>query len=262
VEFEVIPYSRRTRRDFAGASQCFLVTDNWDDYSYKTSFLLIYFGGDGVRHDIGSVKIMTRAMSGGYTQIESEFTELGDQYASIGQDQEYYENLMAIDEGDRIEIFEALRDVIWDEEIFSAFRDDDAFQTSLLRSVHARELRKLSTIVHQQAALTPFHFRYHFSAPSDAFVEFEVIPNATPPTNIHAVVGRNGIGKTTLLRSISTLLQEGRRASLGRVVFFADDDEHGENEGFANLVTVAFSAFDEFDPPSVNEGTRSGIQHA
>ena len=79
------------------------------------------------------------------------------------------------------------------------------------------------------------------------------------PTNIHIIIGRNGVGKTTLLRSISTLLRVGRRRSLGRLTFVTEDGESSEDNGFANLITVAFSAFDEFDPVIV--GTATGLKY-
>jgi ABC-type transport system involved in cytochrome c biogenesis ATPase subunit len=262
VLFTIIPYSRRSQRDLAGGRQCFLITDNWDDYSYKTTFSLVYFSDDGIRHDIGAVKVMRRGMTHGYTEIDNSFTDLGARYASLGQDQEYYENLLAIGDEDRIAILEALKDAIWNEEIFESCKDEGAFNTSLLRSVSSRELKKLKTIVHSHATLTPFHFRYRFPNVDNASIEVEVAPNAIPPTNIHAIIGRNGVGKTTLLRSVSTLLRDGRRPSLGRLTFFSNSDESSGEEGFANLVTVAFSAFDEFEPPGANEGTKSGIKYA
>jgi ABC-type transport system involved in cytochrome c biogenesis ATPase subunit len=264
LQFTVLPYSRSSRaeRDIAGRRQCFLVTDNWDDYSYKTAFSIVYLDGDGSRHDIGAIKIMRRGMTHGYTQIEDSFTALGSEYASLGQSQQYYENLISIDEADRITILEALQDAIWNDDIFAAFHNEPAFETSLLRSFSARELTKLRTIAHEQVTLTPFHFRYRFPEPGSSVIEVQVTPNAIPPTNIHAIIGRNGVGKTTLLRSISTLLRVGRKRSLGRLNFIADDDELSGNEGFANLVAVAFSAFDEFDPTISNDGTATGLQYA
>lgn len=264
MQFTIIPYSRSPRagRDLAGSRQCFLITDNWDDYSYKTAFSLVYLDGDGNRHDVGTIKIMRRGMTHGYTQIEDNFAALDSEYASLGQSQEYYENLLAIDETDRIAILEALRDVVWNNDIFTAFKDEGAFETSLLRSISARELIKLRTIAHEQATLTPFHFRYQFPEAEDAVIEVEVTPEAIPPTNIHAVIGRNGVGKTTLLSSISTLLRGRRRRALGRLTFVSDNDESSGDDGFANLITVAFSAFDEFDPPIANEGTATGLQYA
>ncbi len=259
LQFTGIPYSRSSRveRDLAGGRQCFLITDNWDDYSYKTSFSLVYLGLDGNRHDIGAIKIMRRGMSHGYTQIDDSFTALDSEYASLGQSQEYYEN-----EADRIAILEALQDVIWNNDIYVAFQDEGAFRTSLLRSISARELIKLRTIAHEQATLTRFHFRYRFPEADGAVIEVEVTPEAIPPTNIHAIIGRNGVGKTTLLSSISTLLRVGRRRALGRLTFISDNGESADDEGFANLVTVAFSAFDEFDPTTSNDGTATGLQCA
>ncbi len=79
MQFTVIPYSRSSRveRDIAGGRQCFLVTDNWDDYSYKTAFSLIYLDGDGTRHDIGAVKIMQRNMRHGYTRSKTALPPSG-----------------------------------------------------------------------------------------------------------------------------------------------------------------------------------------
>jgi predicted ATPase len=263
LRFTVIPYrSSRAERDIAGSRRCILVTDNWDDYSYKTAFSLVYLDADGSRHDIGAIKIMRRGMTHGYTEIEASFTALGSEYASLGQSQEYYENLISIDEADRVAILEALRDAIWDDGIFAAFRNEGAFETSLLRSVSAREVSKLRSIAHERVTLTPFHFRYKFPETDNAIIEVQVTPYAIPPTNIHAIIERNGVGKTTLLRSISTLLRVGRKRSLGLLTFIAGDDESSGDEGFANLVTVAFSAFDEFDPTISNEGTATGLQYA
>ena len=214
MEFTVLPYSRgsRTERDIAGSRQCFLLTDNWDDYSYKTSFFLVYLDSDGMRHDIGATKVMRRGMTHGYTPIDRSFIALGPEFASLGQSQEYYENLMAIEEADdRLAIFsDFLRDAVWNPDTFVAFQHEDGFGTSLLRSISPRELAKLRTIAHEEATLTAFHFRYQFPDSDNALIEVAVSPNAVPPTNIHIIIGRNGVGKTTLLRSISTLLRVGR----------------------------------------------------
>lgn len=245
----------------AGADECFLITNNWDDYSYKTTFALVYFDGAGTRHDVGSLKIMRRGMSRSYTGIDSAFEILGEDYASLGQDQEYYENLVSFKETVRIEILTALRDAIWDEERFSAFSDEGAFETSLRRSVTDRELKKFRAVIHEQATLTPFHFEYCFPNSENARIEVEVTPNAVPPTNIHVIIGRNGVGKTRLLRNISTLLRDGKRRQLGLLTFFSEDNETSGEDGFANLIAVAFSAFDDFESPRLNEGTKTGIQY-
>jgi ABC-type transport system involved in cytochrome c biogenesis ATPase subunit len=247
-------------RNLAGADQCFLISDSWDDFSYKTTFQLVYFDGAGERHDIGGVKIMQRGMTHGRVPIDQEFEALGDDYASLGQDQSYYENLISLEDAPRVDILTGIKDAVWDEDRYTNFRREGAFQTSLLRSVTQREIKKFRAIIHEQADLTPFHFEYTFPDENQTQIEFEVTPRALPPTNIHVIVGRNGVGKTRLLRNLSTLLREGRGRRLGRLTFFADEGETSGEEGFANLIVVAFSAFDEF-APATNEGTRTGIQY-
>src|SRR4051794_35814200 len=149
-------------------------------------------------------------MERGRVEIESPFEHLPDDYASLGQNQSYYENLIALEETDRLSILSALRDTIWDANRFAEFRNENAFQTSLLRSISQRELRKFRAIIFEQATLTPFHFMYTFPGSEDARVEVEVTPGVVPPTNIHVIIGRNGVGKTLLLRTISRLGRDSR----------------------------------------------------
>ena len=260
VQFTALPYSRpkRADRDLSGAEVCFLLRDNWDDYSYKTTVSLVYFDSEGERHDIGNVKIMGADMESGYTELDEVFTELPAGFASLGEDQDYYENLIGLTEEVRVAILTALRDVIWDQETFEEVQSQRPFLTSLTRSVSPREIAKFRVIVHEQATLTPFHFQYAFPGESEAVVEIQVEPDSIPPSNIHVIIGRNGVGKTSLLRAISDLLRNGRGLRKGRITFIGDEDEEGST--FSNLVAVAFSAFDEFDPPP-NAGTTTGIKY-
>lgn len=69
-----------------------------------------------------------------------------------------------------------------------------------------------------------------------------------PPTNIHVLIGRNGVGKTHLLNHMSRSLADKRAdaAEVGSFTVVSDEDEDGDL--FANLVSVTFSAFDPFEP--------------
>lgn len=260
MQFTMLPHSRprSADRELSGAETCYLLRDNWDDYSYKTTFSLVYFDDGGERHDVGTVKIMRSGMEFGYTALDEEFTEFEAGYASLGQSQDYYENLMGLGEEARVEILTALRDVVWDQELYEQVHNEEPFKFSLTRSIGAREITKFKAVIHQEATLTPFHFQYAFPK-SDAVIEIVVQPDSTPPSNIHVIIGRNGVGKTSLLRALSDLLRNGQRRGKGRVTFIGEDDEIGAT--FTNLVTVAFSAFDEFDPPTSNEGTKTGIKY-
>lgn len=68
--------------------------------------------------------------------------------------------------------------------------------------------------------LTSYDFTY--TAPksknTDLYVElsFNVQPKSNPPTNVHVVIGRNGVGKTHLLNNIlNSLLSSEKTTKYG-----------------------------------------------
>jgi ABC-type transport system involved in cytochrome c biogenesis ATPase subunit len=270
MQFTVIPHTARSKelKEISGHNEVYLIQNNWDDYGFRTAFLLVFFMEDGTRLDVGEVKIMKSGMKSGYTSIDETFETLGPNYVSLGQDQDYYETLLVLEEEPRIEILNALRDVVWNEPIRNGLEEESAFRTSLMRSVGGERFKKLITVVHNDATLTPFNFTFEFPD-GVAQIPFEVVPNSLPPSNIHVVIGRNGVGKTRLLTSISSLLRNGRDKRLGRLSFHGDDQVTAKDQ-FANLVTVAFSAFDKFEPlqrpatrklRGLKSGTKSGIKY-
>ena len=270
MQFTVVSYADRakTYKSITGQREAFLFRDNWDDYGFKTTFLLVYFDENGARIDIGEVKIMQVGVSRGYTPMEDTFDVLDRGYAALGQGQDYYETLLELDEEPRLEILNSLRDVVWNQVARDEIHDEVAYIDSLMRSIGEKRFAKLVKIILNEAELTPFKFTYKFPN-VDERILFKVTPNSRPPSNIHVVIGRNGVGKTTLLTSLSSLLRNGRDRRLGRLIFHDDEDTAAKDQ-FANLITVAFSVFDKFDPPprslagllrSRKTGTKSGIQY-
>lgn len=71
---------------------------------------------------------------------------------------------------------------------------------------------------------------------------FHVNPNSNPPSNIHVLIGRNGVGKTHLLNNMLDSL-----LSAEKITRFGSFDSEDEIL-FANVVFVTFSAFDESEP--------------
>jgi len=100
----------------------------------------------------------------------------------------------------------------------------------------------------------PYSFRYFTPAPPNSGedvpvteLEFSVRPESRPPSNVHVVIGRNGVGKSFLLNNMTNVLVRGEDPESGSVQFDAPADET-QARRFANVVSVAFSAFDEFEP--------------
>ena len=233
--------------------------DNWDDYHYKTLFKVKLIDDHGDTHDLGTVKIMRAGMAHGRIEIPDVFSELGDEYCSLGQSQNYYETLAILPEYLRHDYLRGIRDCVFDPNIWEKFKNEDAMNQSLLRSVSPTSVTiTFPGALSGEAEVTPFHFIFGVddgTQQSDVVLDVDVDPRSLPPTNVHAVIGPNGVGKTRLFAGLSHKLigsdDPTGFAVRGNLSF---QDKWGfESEKFANLVTVSFSAFDSFQPIEESE---------
>ena len=178
----------------AGArSQVFLVTDNWDDYTFKTLFHLAYVDDHGNRTEVGSVKVAMFGMGSGQarTELPQTFDRLPERFFSLGQADDYYENLNALGSTVRDEVLTSLRDVAFDLELFDWALEEQVTGTSLLRSVPVANVRgQFHRLAHGGARLSRYVFSYVLpsgdtTAATPASLAFAVEPESQPPTNIH-----------------------------------------------------------------------------
>ena len=194
-----------------------LYTDNWDDYSFKTTFSLTVFDENGMKVECGSMKIGFKGQPEGRTSesLALPLEALSENFFSLGQDVEYYKTIRnKLSAAFGADLLVALRDVVHDSNILRDAESEEVFQASLTRSI------RLSTIYGQfkrvwdgGAPLTEFKFAYRDpGSVKTAKVEltFNVDPESKPPTNVHVLIGRNGVGKTTLLNNmIRSIVQKG-----------------------------------------------------
>lgn len=251
---------------------CYLRKDSWDDFGFKTAFDLKYCTASGEYIDVGAVKIMSNASDAPKTTDfgERAFDHLPEMYCSLGQSQGYYEELVALDDDIRSEILSGLRDCVYDQSIYEVFRQEEAFQTSLLRSINETEITVLyKSVLMGNAVPTEYNFSYQLDGHQNAAIKVAVVPASHPPTNIHVLIGRNGVGKTRLLSGMCDALagiQDKTGYGLAGTMRFSPlRNEWGvpteEKSSFANVVTIAFSAFDGFTPISRNS-IRGDIRYA
>lgn len=232
----------------------YLTEDRWDDFGFKTLYHLHYLDRGGESHEIGGVKI------GGLgwgdeprsTGLSGSFTQVPDDYFSVGQDEDYYTALRKLPRGVGEDILRALRDFAFDNTIFVQARQEDVTQTSLLRQVSAAAVvGHLHRLAHGLTPLTEYQFEYELPNVDGESqrLNFEVIPDSYPPTNLHVIIGRNGAGKTRALDGMARALVE-PQAGLDHVGrFLIGGDEHEPSgDDFAGVVSVSFSAFDPFLP--------------
>lgn len=246
-----------------------LYIDKWNDYSFVTMFYLTYYDENGNAHDIGNVKIGFQnqtTTSDTYLEIPKIlgsriFEKLPDNFFSLGTDVEYYKNLWKLPYKVKFFILDNLNDVARKIELFDKFEKEKVMQTSLLRGVRETTIRgQFARILKGESELTNFHFffkRQKTDNIGEIELEFNVLSetNPKPSTNIHAIIGRNGVGKTTLLNGmIKSYLNIS--SELGDFLvpdyssFFEKKFNKISNDYFSHLVAVSFSVFDPFVPES------------
>jgi predicted ATPase len=251
------------------ANAVVLTTDNWDDYSFKTLFNVILYDERGSPHSLGSVKIGHYGQGFGRTRddMPPSFREIPDNYFSLGQEPEYYEKLMKLPAPVRNEYLRCMRDVVADPARETQAGNEEVFSRSLLRSVSPTAIDgQFRRILAGGAVLTAYRFYYTAQSGDQngpMQLAFEVVPGSLPPTNIHVIIGRNGVGKTTLLNSIVwAIVQQGHSQVPGS--FEITEQPYYPRvpmpQGyFSSVTSVAFSAFDRFSPFPEEPNKSKGI---
>lgn len=260
MKFRVIPYGTRAGEPVANTVE--LRRMSWNDWwTYKTLFSATFVDGDGERHDIGAVKIAKLDVDylrgddgdGTVTPLPDEFETLVSTYVSVGQDESYYSNMRSMLGKKLRQTLAGLNDFALNSKQFAASREHMVVSRSLLRNVPATSVVGVfGRIVQGGTATMSYDFKYSRPTGTELMpippleLEFAVSPDSTPPTNVHVLIGRNGSGKTTILRSMVKALLGPKIAKPADGQFSTED---GGTPDIANLVYVAFSAFDVVDVP-------------
>lgn len=252
------------------AEAFYLILDNWDDwFMYSTTFTLAVVDTAGEIETIGSVKIGQRGLlpSGENDYPDNaivrrpnlaiEFDNLGDDYFSLATDENYYESLNQLREELKVEVLTSLRDCAFNLDYYEEFKNEQVMIKSLMRGIDEDNVRgRFHRLAKGNAILTAYNFSYSYSLHPQSTIklDYSVSPNSFPPSNVHVLIGRNGVGKTTFLSSmINTLVSVDQNKIKGLLEFPFGDK-------FSGLVSISFSAFDDFEPPSVND-RREGISY-
>lgn len=244
-------------------NEILLVRDNWNDwFIWVTQFYVIVVTTDNRRIDIGHVKIaragMTPKSAVTSNLLPPAFPYLDAPWFSIGQTENYYEQLNELGVEYRNWYLDAIRDMARRPNLLDEYANEEVLSRSLLRDIDLDRVRnRLNRLASGDAALT--NYAFHFTFPQDQRtadappqLTFRVTPASNPPTNVHVVIGRNGVGKTRCFDYLSRAFLRlpardgGSAGELGPLGL--DDPFLGKAHGFAGLVTVSFSPFDEYGP--------------
>ncbi|WP_229819955.1 AAA family ATPase [Streptomyces abikoensis] len=214
-------------------------------------FHLVIYDEQGVQHEIGEVKIGEYGMpSKASVQVPESFEFLADTFFSLGQDDSYYVRLRRLGGRIREVVLSSLRDMAYDEQVFQRAQHERVTRESLMRFVKSAAVEEQFRRIAQDHGERVSGFRVAYEPPlpaagggSSVRLSFEVAPESLPPTNIHVLIGRNGVGKSFLLNNLTRCVGDARAhgQDVGRVIEY----NRGDRNTFANLVSVTFSAFDE-----------------
>lgn len=281
-EFKFKVISNKKFAPSSGNYEAFLHVDNWDDwFKFSTLYILTVFDENGVEHNVGGVKIGQFGLKSDKRrpEIPDIFETLNENFFSLGQDDSYYEALNLLGDELRNIILISLKDLAADLNLFERAIKEEVTRESILRSVSPTSVRgQFHRLTQGGARLTSYRFSYQApkirgSDVPPVNLDFEVKIQSQPPTNIHVLIGRNGVGKTHLLNLMTQALlaDESSQNKFGTFTPLSSNKETSpfsisieetKETLFANLVSVTFSAFDPFEPLPEKRDKTDGIKYS
>lgn len=254
MDFYVI--SREARLPPSATACAYLRIDNWNDFSFRTLFQLYCFDEGSQLHELGDIKIGFRGQveqTPTDSKLEKHFQHLDSNFFSLGQHIEFYKKIATLSLTIRDAILDGLRDIVAHPEIIESIENERSLSTSLLRDVTRATIKgQFLRVLNGQAALTDFKFNFKRDETERLGaieMAFKVTAESTPSTNIHAVIGRNGVGKTTLLNGMVDAITRPNGVSAFTTPSFLGQNSPISSDYFSSLISVSFSAFDPFTPP-------------
>lgn len=214
----------------------------WDDFGYKTRYDLYYYSDLQDWKYIGEVKIMKKGEKITYGHLPTQFDTLTNEYCSLGQDLSYYRNMKKYLGNRYKDVLYALMDSACFSLIADKFQSDSVFRVSLLREREAdRALQfaqyELAGYDYKQdcsfvfRAEMPYYKGHYFNVKFN----FGSVYREDNLNRIIAVIGNNGVGKTTLLSQMAEVLIKG------------DDTRFNPQVPiFSKVIATSYSIFDDF----------------
>lgn len=231
----------------------YLLKSNWDDFGYRTTFSVLIFKDDKYV-DIGSVKISFVDSSkfvfnnNGYSYIYGSlpkcFDNLPNGYISLGQDLSYYQKFDKYIGSEKLRL---LNDIVinnqYNELLIS--KNNEAFNQSLNRFFSRDTYNQVLNFLNSKEVF--YNYKFEIKNYKNSQMVFEVNPKSILPTNVHAIIGSNGVGKTRLLESIVNSYNRDMYGDLD----FDNIYLNFENSKFERLLFITTSIFSKLT--SLNE---------
>ena len=219
-----------------------LTEDRWDDFGYKTRYQLYYYEAADQYYTIGRVRILKRDETVTYGHLPSRVTAFGNDICSVGQSLAYYERLKTRLGARYKDFLNAMRDAAVFSQICDAFCESSGFKNSLLRYPEAEEAHQYA--VYKLAGYSinePISFIFKAKMPyyEEEYlnIKFDMgnIQDEDNLNRIIALIGNNGVGKTTVLSQLAECIVQG-----------VDDRFAPKRPVFKKVISASYSIFDNF----------------
>lgn len=245
-------------RNGAYKSAIVLYDDNWNDYSYRTTFHMVYCDGNGKVIQIGYVKIycydIDEERTVNYSRpVANEIPHTIDhldqeRFCSLGQDLNYYKNLEKYLPHDYIDILKRICDLAFDKSLQDRFIDEKGVRVSLLRESSAEKALREAFLDKENIEIETedkdMSFNYTTTLPYsdlESIFHFNFRRSETLPYRINILIGKNGTGKTEVLASLANSLSGISSSADERIRMFGE-----KRPSFDRVISISFSAFDKF----------------
>ena len=263
--------SRYTDKQIVFQDKGLILEQNyWNDYGYETTFEVYYHSKSKRATHIGVIQIAHIGYEGRkktYKLLQEMFSsedvekflipELSDEFVTLG-DADYYHNLYKFySEGEVESILNKMNDLAFDLDKFNQFKNETIVQKSLLRGRRENTvINDLSYVAKTGTKFRKFIIEAEYSMSEEkATFEFVAEPNSELPTNIHALIGANGSGKTQFINDLTRALisEDNNHVKDNGNKFSLNIKKHNLRrtsdvfEVIDSVVLMSFSSFDSFD---------------
>lgn len=246
--------------------------NKWDDFGYKTTYEVYVFRSQLPGKHIGTIQIGDVLERDEYflppthKYIPKSFDKLPDNFISLGNE-DYYKSLYSNFKNSTRTILSDMNDIAFNRDLYSKYKDTGVVQTSFFRNITENEFKnEYIKMANNEGRFSKYSLELEYidldSADSRIF-EFEVNPTSKIPSNVHALIGKNGTGKTTVLRNLAEAAVQNKCEVIKNQFntnLCLTIKPYGTFTGnifnfFENALYMSFSIFDKFEltDPSISE---------
>ena len=220
----------------------FLKNNIWNDFSYLTTYRLYYIDDGKKSIDIGDFKVAKKGLESLQRPLGNGLiSEVSEDYFSLGQDKSLYTYLKELPNNLGEKFLILLRDISFDRSIWLKNKKEEVLEKSLFRDLTKMDAISFQALFQGKGG----KLEYCLTINNGQSLNFNI--NHSLPfknSNIHAIIGNNGVGKTTFLKEIAKNIVE--RNFTCRIINnkAADLEEGIDIDYIERVLFVSFSAFD------------------